>query len=460
MGHRAVLQFLFGAFFYFVWSLSGAWAQAGEQCGFIKGAFAEASRLRSLKIKSPVKCLVQNKEDVKDYLIKTVKTKIPAERIKGEESMYQLLGLIPVDYDYLNGLIELYTSQLGGYYDPSRKFYAMASWMPELIQYPIAVHELTHALQDQHFKLERLVDDYSLSSDTQLSYSALFEGDAMIVMLNHTMESSGKPLLQQQKDISSIIFQNVIGASFALGATKSPDALELVMLFPYSGGMNFVHTLLREGGYDLVNNAFKRLPATTEEILHPQKYLSNKKDYEVIKHPTSVPMQNILATKNSKIVYSDTMGEFLISTLLASMIGPAQGTKAAAGWGGDRAFLYRLAKGDLVLHWETLWDTSEDAREFLQAWQMGQRKRLNLPQDACSAEQTQNGECSKDLAAEEPLRSVIQDKQIEVHHEIKDKSVVIGIRLTRNSPVGDLPDVSKSSSRGPSVNHQSQEVIL
>ena len=200
------------------------WAEDTKvSCDFVREAILDASAIRGLRIRRAVPCKIQNQSEVRQYLVDSIEKQIPTSRIAGEELTFKLLGFIPLNFDYLHGLVELYTNQLGGYYDPKAKFYAMASWMPQIIQYPVAVHELTHALQDQHYNLGPMLDSANLTSDTQLAYSALLEGDAMAVMLDHTNSRIGKSPLSQIDDISPIILQNVLGASLTLNATSAPS---------------------------------------------------------------------------------------------------------------------------------------------------------------------------------------------------------------------------------------------
>ena len=145
-----------------------------------------ASRLRGLKVKREVPCRLQDKAQVERYLRSAIEEKVPKQKLELEGEMYRLIGAIPKDYDYLNGLVAVYTSQLGGYYEPGEEYYAMAAWMPGVLQMPIAVHELTHALQDQHYALEKFIDQKSESSDQLMAKSALVEGDATAVMIDYS----------------------------------------------------------------------------------------------------------------------------------------------------------------------------------------------------------------------------------------------------------------------------------
>ena len=350
----------------------------GADCSIAQSAIVSASRLRNLKIKRKVPCRLQDRAEVERYLRTTIDKKIPRERVRQEGEVYRLLGLIPADYDYFNGLIDLYTDQLGGYYDPDQEYYAMASWMPMVMQMPIAVHELTHALQDQHFGLDDAIDHEKQVSDSLMARSGLIEGDATAVMLDYSRELSGQPSIAREESISAFMMQNITGAMITASMHKAPTALQALLIFPYVSGLNFAHALLKTDGYNAIDKAFHRYPRSCEEILHPEKYLSAKpdfKDLEVLPPPNSVKRAAV-----PKPEFTDRLGEFVISTLLGSYIPPKQASIAAAGWGGDAVALYEgdTFNGAQILTWHVAWDTEADALEFISALEIAYRKRFSV----------------------------------------------------------------------------------
>ena len=146
-----------------------------KTCDLAKTAIASASEIRLLQIKKPVPCFVQDKESVRSHILALVNEKTPPAKMRLEGQVYKAVGFIPEEFDYERGLVDLYVSQLGGYYDPSNKYFVMAGWMPAIFQTTIAVHELTHALQDQYFDLEKFVDPKIENSDLLLARSALID---------------------------------------------------------------------------------------------------------------------------------------------------------------------------------------------------------------------------------------------------------------------------------------------
>ena len=333
-------------------------------CDISKDALTQAVQIRGLKLQRKVPCTTQNKKEVRDFISKTIDTKLPAGKLENEELLYRALGVIPTTFQYKEGMLKLYSEQIGGYYDPDRKRFVMAAWMPAFLQFPVAVHELTHALQDQHYRLDKLIDMKSDNSDSLLARSALVEGDATAVMLDYTRRLLGQGPLREEKDVSTAMMQNVMSIGMLAGLAEIPQALKVMLIFPYTSGLNFAHHLLKQNGYRAIDKAFSAIPRSTEEILHPEKY-GKPADFIEIPDPPD-PFQG-----EGSLVYRDTLGEFTISALLSNYAtDKMRAADAAAGWGGDRAVVYSSKLGKKGVVWKTHWDSEKDALQFHDAYRI------------------------------------------------------------------------------------------
>jgi len=294
---------------------------------------------------------------------------MPPKKIAAEELLYKAIGFLPESFRYKEGIIDLYVSQLGGYYDPEKKHFVMASWMPMFVQGPIVVHELTHALQDQSFDLQQFIENDSYPSDALLARSAVAEGDATAVMLDQTRRVMGQPPLATEPNVDLIIAQNVLGMAMLPGLATVPESLKAMMLFPYTSGLRFAHARLQRGGYRALDEIFRSPPRSTEEILHPELYGSNPPSFEVFSDRDAVA----LVPGGGDVEHGDTLGEFLTgATLVALGVDKRTAVGAAAGWGGDRATLVLQPRsGARFLVWRTAWDTTVDAGEFCMAYREG-----------------------------------------------------------------------------------------
>jgi len=344
-------------------------------CSIATSAVQIASSIRGLKALHPVPCQIRNREQVESYLRGTIEKKLAPGRIRHEELAYKLLGLIPQDFPYLDGLIKLYTSQIGGYYDPEQHYYAMAGWLPSAMQMPIAIHELTHALQDQHYQLAELIDQSRLMTDELMARMAVAEGDATAVMLDNARKNSGQRSLARETSVSGVLMQNVTSSMLSSAMRDAPPALQSMLVFPYISGLNFVHRLLREDGYRAVDRCFKHLPSSTAEVLHPERYLKKHAPFSEL-DDLALPIGAVEVL--GEPVLSDRLGEFIVSTLLGNWLPAAQASQAAAGWVGDRLTLYEDALHPSgVLTWVLRWESEQEALEFFSAIEQAYEKRFS-----------------------------------------------------------------------------------
>lgn len=374
--------------------------QQDQYCQTASSAIQEASSIRGLKIRHQIPCRVHDRNKVRNYLLRTIREKLPPERLKMEGLAYKLLGLVPPSFDYEHGIVDFYLSQIGGYYDPEKKHFVMAAWMPVMLQTTVAVHELTHGLQDQHYDLEKFMDMRLQNSDLLLARSALVEGDATCVMLDYMRKLTGQQPLSREKSVESFMMQNIIGASLMGGSATVPESIKLTVIFPYTSGVRFAHDLLRRGGYSELDRAFARPPSSTEEILHLEKYSAEKPDFVNI---TARELRPADFPADSDIKYEDTLGEFVISTLLGSYERNRKlAIQAAAGWGGDRLVLFaRKADGKWRIVWRTKWDSELDAREFFDTFLEILKVRSSSPEGFLNLidPQTVDFSCEIDLAS-------------------------------------------------------------
>jgi len=360
-----------------------------DYCAIAKMALQAATRIRGLSIKHDVPCLVHDKEEVKHFLVDSIATKLPKGKLASEATIFKAIGMIPDRFDYEHGIVDMYLSQIGGYYDPEKAHFVMAKWMPAMLQATVAVHELTHGLQDQHFNLKTFMDDKIGNNDVLMSRSALVEGDASAVMLDYNRELMGQKLLSDEDNVDSFMLQNIVSLQLMGGSLGVPESLQMMMIFPYNSGLRFVQYLLKKGGYKEVDKVFSRPARSTEEILHPEKYMAQQADF---REPEVEEARSRIIPAEAKPVYSDTMGEFSISALLGMYVkDKKESTQAAAGWGGDKIAIFEK-DGKRWVSWATLWDTERDADEFYKAFGESIKKRwpeLNL--DAAGSGRLING---------------------------------------------------------------------
>ena len=292
----------------------------------------------------------------------------PPEEIHEGEVFLAAMGLLPAGASLRDLYLELMGSQVAGFYDleANEMFVVARSGGIGPSERATFAHEYVHALQDQRFQADRLVDDAATKGhgDRALAWRSVVEGDASLVQL-----------LWLQKYLTSEEIATVLEESSDPEAQaildRAPAILRESLMFPYVTGTQFVIGVYMKGGWEAVNALYAALPASTEQVLHPDKYAAGEAPREV-----SVPAADLARALGAgwTVADEDTLGEFFLGTWLdergasgpaaVPSASPTAATRPAAGWGGDRSLLL-LGPGDahaIVL--ATAWDTAGDADEF------------------------------------------------------------------------------------------------
>jgi hypothetical protein len=330
----------------------------------------ETSEVRELTVLKAVKSGAQSRADIERMIIKNLDTETTPAEMHAAEVLLRVFGLAPKEFAYRSFLIKLLTEQVAGYYDPKAQQFYLADWLELEGQKPVIAHELTHALQDQHFNLKRFENWPKGDSDAELAAHALIEGDATLAM---TLYMAKNPLV-------ALAFIRSLGAQEAASEQfkQAPRALRDSLLFPYEEGSAWATQLYKRGGWELVSQAFSKLPQSTEQILHAEKYFS----YETPQKLALPDFKSALGPPWKRIDY-DVNGEWGYFLILDEFLRDATESKqASAGWGGDRFALYETGKPDKVFVAQlTAWDTPLDAREFFDAYAKRTSKRYPVAKE-------------------------------------------------------------------------------
>ncbi len=323
-------------------------------------------RLRGLQPKAPIQKGVKSREEISQYLNEHVRSDYQEGELEREGKMLQKLGLIPVNVDYKDFVLKLLTEQVGGFYDPDHKTFFMAGWLPVDQQKPVMAHELTHALQDQYFDLNKtLKEDLKLHDDDRtLAHQAIFEGDAMAVMLDFLLEPT-KRNFAQLPDLVFVMRSLMSSMETQFTVFKSaPPYVKETLLVPYSYGAAFLQKVRSNQPWSAVDKLYSDLPSSTEQIIHPEKYLTTRDDPKTIQAPDLDERFG----KPWQTTYRNVLGEFSLYLLLKAYLPEEQSKRAAAGWGGDQAVLLEEDGGThSAVAIASSWDTPEDSQEFFES---------------------------------------------------------------------------------------------
>ena len=317
-------------------------------------------RLRERRFKKRIEPKVVSPDDARDAALRDLDDTYPPADRRADEELLKLLGLVPRDTDIVKVLSAISSEQVVGYYDTRRKELRLVSGngadSPALVDITLA-HELVHALEDQVFGLK---EPSGTTDDESSALTALHEGTATYVM------NEFAKCCVNASDLALGSFSALFSSA---GATELPPYVERTLVFSYTTGEEFVRQLRdATGDWSLVDAALKsQPPVSTEQIIHPDKYVPFEKPLEV-----KLRVEPQLGD-GWKRVADGTLGELDTRELLR-LADPPGAVGAAAGWGGGRFELWQQGEAPkdcdtpcrqrdaLVLSWR--WDTAADAREF------------------------------------------------------------------------------------------------
>jgi hypothetical protein len=340
-------------------------APAQELLTLARAVQARVETLRGLKARHSIRFELADAEHVRAYVKRAMEEQYAPGELAHEGLAMQALGLVPAGLDYTALLLDLLQEQVGGYYDPKAEVFYLAAWMGTEAQGPVIAHELTHALQDQNFDLDAFQERLRGHSDAMLARAAVAEGDASLVMLLDSVGALGLEIEPSALGLDGPLADMLVQASAAQYPTlaRAPRALRESLLFPYLKGMSFVSAVRARGGWKAVDGLYQRLPESSEQIMHPEKYLDRPDP------PTAVTLRALeeLTPEGWALFFEDELGEAMSVQLLAAWgVGDEAARLAAAGWDGDR---FRAYQHGADLGWAGLWvwDTEQDAVEFAAA---------------------------------------------------------------------------------------------
>ena len=273
--------------------------------------------------------------------------------------LYREFNLIPQGTNLTQTLTELLGSQIGGFYLPKEKSLYINAEMKSFSDIILA-HELTHALQDCYMNLETVLSLKDLgykkntifrNDDIERARQSFIEGEAQYVTTLYIAQTGGIGLGGFSDN-----WKSLLGSQVSLLTT--PPVIINELTFPYIKGLQFVINRFQINGWKTCNAIYTRLPCSSEQIIHPQKYES----YEC---PRIIEFSNLPFLEESwKQKLNTTLGEFMSDQILFALTNNFKKSKQASeGWNGDTYALFANKKETLSL-WYSLWDTPQDAREF------------------------------------------------------------------------------------------------
>jgi hypothetical protein len=321
---------------------------------------AQMSRITGLPIKAPLNKQIVDRASVRRYVAENLESDLTPEQLYVQEATLKAFGLVAADFNLKKFLIDFYTEQAAGYYDPRRKTMFMANWVDPDLERMVLTHELTHALQDQNFDLQKFLFAERDNDDATSARQAVVEGYATAAMMQALLE----PVDLAQIPSLSPLLDQVMHRQMEEFPTFSsaPFFFRFQALFPYSQGLGFMQQGLRLGGWAELNQIFVHPPESTREIFDPPVYFRHLRA-PAVALPAPPPLA---AVKRLRLLDENILGELGYYSLVGQLVSEEEAKSLGGNWRADRYRLYEDedAAGHYTLVARSRWANSEAALQF------------------------------------------------------------------------------------------------
>src|SRR5216684_4552803 len=356
-----------------------------------------ASKDSSLPIKHGVKRRLTSREEVVSYLKKNMAEDKDVQRLRRTELVLKKFGLLPKDFDLQTFLVSLLEEQVAGYYDSKTKTVNLLDWVLPDLQRPVLAHELTHALQDQSFGLDKWLKKGTEDLDTKKNLTpdditkdensearqAVVEGQAMVVLVDYMLAPMHRTVADSPEMVDLMNEDMRSGTPDSVQYKNAPIFMKEALTFPYRYGVEFEAALLRaQGKAKAFVSTFENPPRTSREIMQPETYLSGE-------HLAPLPLPDF------KQIFKDydrfdvgAIGEFDVAVLAEQYAGEDVAHNIYPNWRGG--YYYSVhPKGNsstaLGLVFVSKWASSKAAAQFAAIYARGMQqryKKVEAPPDS------------------------------------------------------------------------------
>jgi hypothetical protein len=345
----------------FAESLSSLFAQ-------VNPILEDLSKITGWKVEHTVPAQILPKSSFRSYMEKQVKDTNTRE-LHAEELTLKMFGLVPQDFNLAGETVDLMSEQAAAFYDYRKKRLFVLDSTPDGEEQRMAlVHELAHAIADQHHPLGKFMKEGSPDDDASTARQAVMEGQAnWLTWAYLTLHTGGRAEVPERllDQIASSAGAN--GPDFPV-YTSAPLYIRESLVFPYNQGTRFqdaVYRKLAKTGFDEV---FLHPPQSTQQILHPNEYFTRRAPS--IPEPPSLEPVLGKESKQFRILTDGDLGEFDFSTLLRQYVGEQEGSEAASHVLGGAFRLYQNKKDkSAILAYSARWDSPEAARTYFDLYQ-------------------------------------------------------------------------------------------
>jgi hypothetical protein len=361
-----------------------------------------ASNDTSLPKKHDVKRRLASREEVVSYLQKNMAEDKDVQRLRRTELVLKKFGLLPKDFDLQTFLVSLLEEQVAGYYDAKTKTVNLLDWVAPDLQRPVLAHELTHALQDQSFNLDKWLKKGSEDLDTKKDLKpdditkdensearqAVTEGQAMVVLIDYMLAPMHRTVANSPEVVQMMNDSMANGSGDSKIYQNAPVFMKEALTFPYRYGVEFEAEVLRQQGKEKAFKAtFENPPQTSREIMEPQTYITGE-------HLAPLPLPDFRHIFKAYDRFDiGAIGEFDVAVLAEQYAGLETSKRIYPNWRGGYYYSVhpkRKPGAPLQLVFVSKWATPKAADQFAAIYARGVQQRYkklstaadsNLPAD-------------------------------------------------------------------------------
>lgn len=328
----------------------------------IQPILGELSKISGFTIKRAVPYETFSKDQLRKYLEERVKTTTTPEKLRAEEVTLKKFGLVPPDFNLEGATVDLMTEQAAAFYDDEKRKMFLVEGAPSMMEQIALVHELAHALADQHFSLGKYVERDKPSDDAQMARMAVVEGQAMWLMMEYTMQKMGQSLLKSRGLLDMVSKSaDMSGGQFPV-FDKAPLYLRETLLFPYTAGLKFQQEILLKSGTAGFQDVFRQPPQSTQQVMHFQAYVAKVK-------PTT-PALPQFSKSGYKQLTEGSVGELDHYIFLKQYAKSVDPSEFASHLRGSQFQIVENKKANrIVLRYASEWDGPESAAHYFEQYQ-------------------------------------------------------------------------------------------
>lgn len=324
------------------------------------GIEANVVELRGLTPLAPITPTLLSSDELRQRTEAKFEEETTPQDSHKDAIVFSAFDFMDKDYDLHQALIDLQSEQVAGFYDPETAEFVVVSDDDELDSNEqwIHAHEFMHALQDQYYPLE-LLSDKGLDSEAKFALRSVAEGEATLIQLLYLRAG-----YFTQDEINEIFTE--ISTQDTSILDELPPIIVSSFTFPYDTGLNFVlemysgGDLFGDGDFANLEAVWENLPQSSEQIIHPDRYLADDNPLPV----SLPPLTDTLGTGWQQLD-EEIFGEFTLREYLKQQLTEEEAEQAATGWGGDRyTVFWNETQEQVAMALRLVWDSSMDGAEF------------------------------------------------------------------------------------------------